>query len=843
MKILLINQEHAQFGGPGGAERSVQGLAEQYADLGHDVTFLTTLRSTYTRDVTTSGIHTIKQINGVRTVLLARKGNGESYADLILQVVLAIKPDIIHTNVFHTVTNVWRALAKSGIPIVHSLREYKLMCPFNMFRNGVDCGLSQCLECDRASSDAREASSLVSGVVGISRFTLDRHIGAGFFDGAKQAVIPNSFKPAGHPVGRSQFTTPGARPTFGFFGRLHESKGILSLLDAVMAMPANTVTLKLAGDVQDEHVRHRIEAASAVQDVQFLGFAQPREFFEQIDILVVPSLWHEPFGRVAIEALAHGVPIVSSRRGGLIDIVDEGINGWLYEPDEKDGLLTQLSRAHAITTETWAEFSENAIASSKQYLPSDVAASYLEFYRQVIGDGLGQREKSLLSLYTRTVAKEGGLEAAMLKRGTRNTRPLEVAIVTGEFPKRSETFVLNHVTGLLDLGIKVRIIQTRNVSDYFPPEYSSYKLAGIIHELHPQDPIAERIEAARHSERRHAAAALNKLDLKGSPALKLAVEIVNNAGARRRAEAGARRLAELTQGADIIHCHFGHRALEVLHLQQLAGLKTPVVCTFHGIDVSAHLKAFGKERYAPIIGQLTKALPVSHFFADRLCSLGFDRKDVQVHRVGVDLTRFEYAERVRGNDEPLRLLSIGRLVEKKGFKYSLMAVAQLMSERPDLAIEYSIIGDGEDFGLMQDLIVEAGMTEKIKLMGSRTHQEVAEALAASHALIVPSVTAEGGDQEGVPTVAMEAAASGLPVLATRHSGLPEVVLHDRTGLLSDEKDIEGMMRNILYLHENPELGRSMGWAGRVHVEHEFNIRRQNRKIVDLYEDIAAGRTL
>lgn len=843
MKILLINQEHAQFGGPGGAERSVQGLAEQYADLGHDVTFLTTLRSTYTKDVATSGIHSVKQINGVRTVLLARKGNGQSYADLILQVVLGIKPDIIHTNVFHTVTNVWRALAKSGIPIVHSLREYKLMCPFNMFRNGSDCGLSQCLECNWASSDSLETSSLVSGVVGISRFTLDRHIRAGFFNGAQQAVIPNSFKPAGSPVSRCEFTVPGGRPTFGFFGRLHESKGILSLLDAVMALPANTITLKLAGDVQDDHVRQRIEVAAAVQDVQFLGFAQPREFFEQIDILVVPSLWHEPFGRVAIEAQAYGVPIVSSRRGGLIDIVNEGTNGWLYEPTEESGLVTQLTRAHAITREAWAQMSASAIQSSRQYLPADIAASYLDFYRQVIGDGTTRREKSLLSLYTRTVAKEGGLDAGMLKRGTRNTRPLEVAIITGDFPKRSETFVLNHVTGLLDLGVKVRIIQTRNVSDYFPPEYSAYKLAGIIHALHPQDSIAERIEMVRHSERRHAAAALNKLDLTGSPALELAVEIVNNAGARCRTEAAARRLAELTQGTDIIHCHFGHRALEVLHLQSLAGLKTPVVCTFHGVDMSAHLKAFGNDRYEPIIGQLTKALPVSHFFANRLCSLGFDLKDVQVHRVGVDLTRFKYAERVRGSDEPLRLLSIGRLVEKKGFKYALMAVARLIKERPDLAIEYSIVGDGDDFAFMEDFITNAGLSENVKLLGSRTHQEVAQALAVSHALIVPSVTAEGGDQEGVPTVAMEAAASGLPVIATRHSGLPEIVLHELTGLLSDEKDIEGMMINIIRLYDNPNLGRTMGWAGRVHVEHEFNIRHQNRKIIDLYEGIAFGRMI
>ena len=108
-------------------------------------------------------------------------------------------------------------------------------------------------------------------------------------------------------------------------------------------------------------------------------------------------------------------------------------------------------------------------------------------------------------------------------------------------------------------------------------------------------------------------------------------------------------------------------------------------------------------------------------------------------------------------------------------------------------------------------------------------------------MLTPSVTGPDGDMEGIPTVTMEAMASGLPVIATLHSGIPEAVVDGYTGLLSPEKDVEAMAENIIRLYDHPAFGSRLGRQGRAHVLQEFNIVKQNQKVLDLYQRIVAGR--
>jgi colanic acid/amylovoran biosynthesis glycosyltransferase len=413
---------------------------------------------------------------------------------------------------------------------------------------------------------------------------------------------------------------------------------------------------------------------------------------------------------------------------------------------------------------------------------------------------------------------------------------LKVVVVTGQFPKRSETFVLNHITGVIDLGGDVVIARTKGGSDVMPSELLPYGLNERSFSLEPD-------QETQHMINRSLSTLRKSLEVSGgfknrSGAIS---DILKKTKARMIAEFGGRQLLAHAQDADVIHCHFGHRALLIEEVLQAFGLRIPVVCSFHGIDVSSHIERYGRARYKPIVDRLRYALPVSEFFAERLISMGFMPKDVRVHRVGVDLDRFQFAERRRQEGSPLRLISIGRHVEKKGFEHAIRAVAAVRAERPDIALTYTLVGDGDLTPDLQALVGELGLTDAVHLVGAKDHQEVAQLLAQSHVMIVPSVTGADGDMEGVPTVAMEASATGLPVIATEHSGLPEVVLDGMSGLLSPERDHDAMARNIARLYDMPDLGLEFGRVGRVHIEHEFNIRRQNRKLTALYEAIATGR--
>src|SRR5207248_73103 len=132
-----------------------------------------------------------------------------------------------------------------------------------------------------------------------------------------------------------------------------------------------------------------------------------------------------------------------------------------------------------------------------------------------------------------------------------------------------------------------------------------------------------------------------------------------------------------------------------------------------------------------------------------------------------------------------------------------------------------------------------GLQSNVFLHGAKDSEFVRQRMAAAHAFVLPSVTAEDGDQEGTPVSLMEAQASGLPVLSTRHSGIPEVVRDGETGFLLPERDVAALAEKTLFLIEHPEICLRMGARGREHVEAQFDIRKLNRDLAGLYEQTMA----
>jgi colanic acid/amylovoran biosynthesis glycosyltransferase len=222
----------------------------------------------------------------------------------------------------------------------------------------------------------------------------------------------------------------------------------------------------------------------------------------------------------------------------------------------------------------------------------------------------------------------------------------------------------------------------------------------------------------------------------------------------------------------------------------------------------------------------------------QLMELGCPPGKAVVHHLGVDPSRFRFIPRRLAPGEPVRIVSLARLAEKKGIEYGIRAVAEVAKSRRNLV--YEVIGDGPLRPSLQKLIDDLEVGDVVRLAGWKKQDEVVRALEQAHLLMAPSVTAAGGDQEGTPTAIVEAMMMGLPILSTLHSGIPEMIRDGVSGYLVPERDVDSLADRLGELVAHPETWPAMGAAGRASAEEEFNINRLNDRLVVMYEELAGG---
>ncbi|MGH8490210.1 MAG: glycosyltransferase [Gammaproteobacteria bacterium] len=284
----------------------------------------------------------------------------------------------------------------------------------------------------------------------------------------------------------------------------------------------------------------------------------------------------------------------------------------------------------------------------------------------------------------------------------------------------------------------------------------------------------------------------------------------------------------------LIHAHFGPAGLQMLPVAQRLGV--PLLVTFHGYDASALLTS---EHYCAGLKKLfayASPVAVSQAVAERLCAAGADRLRLKVLYIGIPVDEFRYVERVaiaekKRRGETIRFLQVARLVEKKGTEYTLKAFRELRCTHRNCTL--TIAGEGPLLKKMRALAKELGIDDAVVFAGKVTTAEVVQLMGEADVCLQHSVTASNGDREGLPTVLMEAMASGLPVISTRHSGIPELIDDGVSGYLVDERDVTGYavkLRAIL------RCGMEMGRRGRAVVESRFNLATQNGKLADYYHE-------
>ncbi|NJK61926.1 MAG: colanic acid biosynthesis glycosyltransferase WcaL [Synechococcaceae cyanobacterium SM2_3_1] len=399
---------------------------------------------------------------------------------------------------------------------------------------------------------------------------------------------------------------------------------------------------------------------------------------------------------------------------------------------------------------------------------------------------------------------------------------MRIAVIANGFPLLSETFVLNQIIGLINRGHEVDIY-TRSYGDYskMHPDVLAYKLLSRTYRL---------LDRPRTLSKQLQQSLWLLLQYSFVDPLRLFPVLTSSQGSFWDClSMGFIGLGK--KSYDIVHCQFGTLG-EIGHcFRSINGGR--LVVSFRGYDISSYIQQHGKSVYDSVFANADLFLTNCEFFRQRLLQLGCDPARLHVLYSGLALSQFPFQERHFPEDGQVKIAFTGRLVEKKGIRDAITAVAQVAKRYPK--IEFNIIGEGILKQELQALIDAFGLQESIHLRGQKDRQEVIQILSQSHLFIAPSITASDGNQDAPTNVLKEAMALGLPVISTRHGGIPELVQDGISGFLVPEGDPEALADRLLYLIEHSECWPEMGRAGRQVVEQVFDLEALNDQLVHLYE--------
>jgi glycosyltransferase involved in cell wall biosynthesis len=248
-------------------------------------------------------------------------------------------------------------------------------------------------------------------------------------------------------------------------------------------------------------------------------------------------------------------------------------------------------------------------------------------------------------------------------------------------------------------------------------------------------------------------------------------------------------------------------------------LRLPLVIHFHGYDAySRRVLEKYHEAYQQMFRYCSAVVAVSSHMLEQLARIGAPREKMVHNPYGVDTAEFRPTH-LRAC--PLQVVAVGRMVEKKAPYLTILAFRKVLQKLPEARLV--MVGDGILRDICRKMIKSLGMDHAVELKGALGHRDVAELMRQSRIFVQHSVTPEHGDSEGTPVGIIEAGASGLPVVSTRHGGIVDIVLHGKTGFLVDEGDIDGMADYMCRLLLEPELAEDMGRQAREHVSRNYEL--------------------
>ena len=288
-------------------------------------------------------------------------------------------------------------------------------------------------------------------------------------------------------------------------------------------------------------------------------------------------------------------------------------------------------------------------------------------------------------------------------------------------------------------------------------------------------------------------------------------------------------LGEVT--AELLHIYFGHIAVHLLPL--IKAWPNPSVVSFHGADVMVDLD---KPAYRAATQQMLEAVRLvlvrSESLGRALINLGCPAGKIRLQRTGIPVDEIPFRPREWPASGAWKFVQACRLIEKKGLRVSLRAFAKFAARHPGST--FTIAGEGPLRNELGQLAAELGLADKVFFPGFISQTQLRELFYQSHIFLHPSEISGDGNQEGVPNSMLEAMASGLPVFATEHGGIPEAIENGRSGILVKERDEEALALALLERTANPEGLAAIARNGAEVVRKHFEQTGQTRQLEDYY---------
>lgn len=360
MKVLLINT----FYYPdiiGGTEISIKKLAEGLVKRGHDVSILCTSKNSSFEIINDVKINRVKVKNLYAPIesknekaikkCIYKLLEVNNYFNIVMirEKIKDINPDIIHVNnIYGLSISLWKVLKKSDVPIIHTLRDYYLMCPkVNLISKGKMCTSPKAI-CRIFAKFNKKIFQYDSCVTAPSQFTLNLFIEKGFIESRKTKLIYNAIdfdKKVSEKILSNKIKRKSSLIRFVYLGGLEEHKGIKWLINSFRKIDNKNIILNIAGKgILEDFV---IEASKEDSRIKYLGYLNEENvnrLLYKSDVLIAPSIWYEPFGRVVIDAYKNIIPVIGSDIGGLSEIIEDNKTGFLIEPNSEKNLIDAINK-------------------------------------------------------------------------------------------------------------------------------------------------------------------------------------------------------------------------------------------------------------------------------------------------------------------------------------------------------------------------------------------------------------------------------------------------------------------------------------------------------------------
>jgi glycosyltransferase involved in cell wall biosynthesis len=397
MRILMINTLYPPIA-VGGAERSVCLLAEALARSGDQVAVVS---------LHPESQENVESLNDVRVYRLPidnrywpfdggkRPGKaarlwwhmGDAWniraAERVGRILDRERPDVVHSNnLCGFSVAVWREVKRRKIRLVHTLRDYYLLCSRSaLFREGSVC-IQRCTDCKALTANRRPASHLVDAVVSISEYVLNCHTQRKYFSGSPCAVIYNI---GGTNATSSPRSHREDRLIVGCIGRLEDEKGIRVVLEATQRLSVSNWRLRIAGVGLSGYV-DALKQRFTDPRIEWLGFTSPQQFYATIDVTIVSSVWPEPLSRAVIETFASGKSAICAQSGGIPGIANMGRVVATY-PAKDSRVLAEIMDGAMLNVDMWRSGGFRNASTGSLFDDRSIAASYRAVYRGDIKNG------------------------------------------------------------------------------------------------------------------------------------------------------------------------------------------------------------------------------------------------------------------------------------------------------------------------------------------------------------------------------------------------------------------------------------------------------------------------